>query len=250
LLWHIAQNYAYTRENQAIYQPFVEQQPDNALVFVPPLASGSFLLAPSSYLINAPTLDGPIIYAVNLDHKNFTLLDAYPERTPYRFDYCGPYTKTPNDNPETALVKLERRQVDTFAQRLQITNPTDNPYVFIEVLNNGQAETYLLDDSSTPGKQYTVEWRINPKIIEFKGDYRQHLASITNLSPADKLVISVAFTDNPERQTQQIFERRYDFRLTDDNQLDLLLPAEAWYNSYWPVTDWLMGDIDEVMIDK
>jgi 4-amino-4-deoxy-L-arabinose transferase-like glycosyltransferase len=249
LLWHIAQNYAYTREYRAIYRPFIEQQLDQALVFLPPLEA-PMLIAPFTYLQNSPTLDGPVLYAVNRDNQNFTLLDAYPERTPYRFEYYGPYTKTPNDNPETALVKLKRRQVDSFAQRLKITNPTDNPYIFIEVLNNGQAETYLLDDSSTPGKQYAVEWNISSKNIEFKGDYHQHLASITNLSPADKLVISVAFTDNPERQTQQVYERRYNFRLTDDNQLDILLPAEEWYNSFWPVTDWLMGDIDEVITDK
>ncbi|MBN1994486.1 MAG: glycosyltransferase family 39 protein [Anaerolineae bacterium] len=249
LAWHIAQNYAYTRESQAIYRPFMEQRLDNTLVFVPPLASGAFLLAPLSYLINAPTLDGPILYAVNRNNENFVLLDAYPERTPYRFDYYGPYTKTPYDHPETVLVKLERRQVGSLAQRLQIINPTDNSYVFIEVLNNGQAETYLLDDSSTPGKRYVVEWRISPQNIEFQGSYHQHLSSIINLSPADKLVISVALSDRPERQTQQVFERRYNFRLTDDNRLDILVPPEEWYNSFWPVTEWLMGDIDHVITE-
>jgi hypothetical protein len=250
LLWHIAQNYAYTRENQAIYRPFVEQQLDNALVFVPPLASGSFLLAPFSYLINTPTLDGPIVYALNLDYKNFVLLDAYPERTPYRFDYYGPYTKTPHDNPETALVKLKRRQVGSFTQHLQITNPAHSPYVFVEILNKGQAETYLLDDSSVQGKQYEIEWTIGPDKIEFQGDHRQHLASIITLSPTDKLVISVAFADDIERQTQQVYERRYTFRFMDDSRLDILLPAETWYNAFWPVTGWLMGNIDEVMTDK
>jgi hypothetical protein len=215
-------------------------------VFVPPLA-GPFLLTPFPYLSNTPAFDGPILYALNRDQENFTLLDAYPERTAYRFDYYGPYTELPDDNPKTELIKLERHQVDRFSQRLRLVNPTPSPYVFVEVHSGGQTESYLLDDASRQGSVYQITWIITPAAITLKGTPKQHLSSITVLSPDHKLMIDVAFCDSPERAAQRIFEWRYTFQLTKDNQLDILLPPEEWHNPLWPVSEWQQKDIDEVM---
>jgi hypothetical protein len=249
LFWHLAQAYAYTRENQLIYRPFVEQKLDQALVFLPPLQL-PYLFSTFSYLSNTPDLDGPILYALDRDQENFELLDAYPERTSYRFDYNGPYTYQPDDHPQTALVKLERLQVNHFIQHLRIVNPTDSPYVYAEVCNNKQCETYLLDAASQQGREYDIEWLISPAQVELKGAYQQHLSEITGFSPNYKLIIATAFSDTPERNIQQIFERRFTFRLTDEGQLDLLLPPEEWQNSFWPVAEWQRKDIDEVVAAK
>jgi 4-amino-4-deoxy-L-arabinose transferase-like glycosyltransferase len=250
LFWHLAQGYAYTRENRIIYRPFVEQKLDHALVFIPPFQE-PLLLAAFSYLGNTPTLDGPILYALNREQQNFALMDTYPERTAYRFDYDGSYTlQKPDDNPQTALVKLERLQVDRFTQRLHIVNPSDTPYVYVEVCNNKQCETYLLDAASKQGREYDIEWLISPAQVELKGAYQQHLSAITGFSPNHKLIIATAFSDTPERDTQQMFEYRFTFRLTDKGRLDLLLPPEEWHNPFWPVAEWQRKDIDEVMAAK
>jgi hypothetical protein len=242
----IVQNYAYTREHQAIYRPFLEQQLDNALVFLPPL-KGPVLLHPFAYLGNTPTLDGPVIYAVNRDEKNLTLLDAYPNRMPYRFDYYGDYTEDTDDEFETSLVGLERLRTGRFAQHLRLVNPGDRPYVFAEVWNNRQGERYLLDDASAPGRGYDVEWVITPDGVEFSGPYQEHRSSLTTLSPNHELVVSVSFSDDPEQTTKQVFERRFVFAITADHQLDMLLPPEEWRNSYWPLAKWEKGDVGQVM---
>jgi len=247
--YHLAQNYAYTQENRAIYRPFTEQKLDNALVFVPPLY-GPFLLHPFAYLGNTPTLDGPILYAVNRGRHNFALVAAYPERTAYYFEYDGSYTEAPNDQFRTVLVKLERFQGERFSQPLRLVNPTDSPYVYAEIKNGRQAETYLLDASSRRGQIYDIEWNITPHKIEFRGPYQQHLSAITILSPNHQLVLAAAFSDTSERSTQQIFERRYIFQLTKDNRLDILLPPEEWHNSFWPLSVWRMEDITEVMLNR
>jgi hypothetical protein len=249
LFWHLTQGYARTRENQIIYRPFVEQKLDQALVFVPPLVE-PFLFSAFPYLINTPTLDRPVLYALNRDYQNFALLDAYPERTAYRFDYDGPYTYKPNDHPQTALVKLERLQVDTFTQRLHIVNPTNSPYVYVEVCNNEQCETYLLDAASQQGREYDIEWLISSAGVELRGAYQRHLSSITTLLPNHKLIIAAAFSDTPERSVQQIFEQRFTFRLTKENQMEIFLPPEEWRNPFWPMAEWQRKDIDEVMAAK
>ena len=248
LIWHAAQNYAHTRKKQAIYHPFIEQPLDNALVFVPPI--GPYLLDPFIYLGNTPTLDGPVLYALNRDYKNFPLLDAYPERTAYRFEYPEAASATSNEKPETALVKLKRLQVDYFRQRLQIINPSHSPYVYVDIWSDKQVESYLLDKSSHQGSAYQVEWTISPNKVAFEGEYQEHISSITALTPEHKLVIRVAFCDDLERSTQLIFERRFTFRVTEKNQLDILTPAEEWYNPLWPVAEWQRKDIDPVMAER
>jgi 4-amino-4-deoxy-L-arabinose transferase-like glycosyltransferase len=249
LFWHLAQAYAYTRENQLIYRPFIEQKLDQALVFLPSLRL-PFLFSTFSYLSNTPNLDGSILYALDRDQKKFVLLDAYPERTIYRFDYHGPYTYQSDDHPQTALVKLERLQVDRFRQHLRIVNPADSPYVYVEVCHNKQCETYLLDAASQQGREYNIEWLISPAQVELKGAYQQHLSAITGFSPDHKLIIATAFSDTPERDIQQMFEYRFDFRVTDEGRLDLLLPPEEWQNPFWPVAEWQRKDIDGVMAAK
>lgn len=254
LLWHLEQNYAYTQENRAIYRPFLEQPLKQALVFVPPL-SGPFLLAPFAWLGNSPGLNDPVLYAVNLGRQNFSLLEAYPERTPYRFDYYGPFTKSPHDNPTTRLVKLERLQFDRFSQRLQITNPTNQPYVYTQLLNGRQTQTYLLDEASSQGRRYKVEWLITPAGAELRGDYRPQPLTVgpsglTGLTDTAPLIISVAFSHGPERQTQQIYEWRFDFRLTADGRLELITPPESWHNPLWPSAGWQMGPITAIIASQ
>ncbi len=63
-------------------------------------------------------------------------------------------------------------------------------------------------------------------------------------------MIDVVFSDGPERVAQQIFEWRFTFRLTEENQLDILMPPEEWYNPFWPVAGWHKKDIDQVMVGR
>jgi hypothetical protein len=136
-------------------------------------------------------------------------------------------------------------------QQLRLVNPTDQPYVYAYIWNNYQVETYLLDDSSRRNKAYEIEWIISPNKIEFEGAHKQHDSSITTLSSDQHLAIAVAFSHSPERKTQNIFERRFHFTLTDDGQMGVLLPPKEWHNPSWPDNSaWQIIDIDQVMTDR
>ncbi|MBN1994491.1 MAG: hypothetical protein JW953_17465 [Anaerolineae bacterium] len=136
-------------------------------------------------------------------------------------------------------------------QPLHLVNPTEHPYVYVYIWNNGQAETYLLDDASWQGRTYNVEWTITPRNILFQGAFQAKLSSITALSPDQFLAIAVAFSDSPDRVTLHIFERRYWFKFTKDNQIEFFYPPEEWHNPQWPdESGWRRVSIDHVMTDR
>jgi hypothetical protein len=147
--------------------------------------------------------------------------------------------------------QLEFVKGDTFKQRLRIVNPSNRPYVYAYIWNNDQTQTYLLDDASRQGRQYDLEWFISPQQTQYKGPYQQHLSSIVTLHPDRPLAVAVAFSDAPDRATQAIYERRFQFNLTPDNQIEVILPAEEWHIPNWSdQMGWQLVDIDQVMTDR
>jgi hypothetical protein len=246
---HVSDNYKYTQEDRAIYRPFSERTISNALVFVPPIY-GDFLLHPFAILGNNPTLDGSVIYAIDRGAEDFDLMDHYSDRRPYKFVYQGEYTEEPDDSFDTELVRLQAISSHELVQEITITNPTDKPYVYTYIWNNGKTETYLLDDSSGKGSDYHVRWKVTPHEITLEGPYiGKSRSEIDSISDSQPLVFSVAFTDTPERTSQVIYERRFSFRLVQDNLMEVIFPAEEWQNPDWPTGNWLRADIGAVMRD-
>jgi hypothetical protein len=245
-LTYIERNYAYTEEHETIYQPFTDHRLVNALVFVPPFL-GDYLVHPFTQLTNKPSLDGPILYALNKGNQNFDLLEKYPSRTPYQFVYEGLYSESPYDDIQTELLRIHLNKVSDFVQPLHITNPTDKPYVFTYVWNDGETATYLLDDSSQKGSVYDVTWHINREGATMEGSFNRQVSAISSLSDNKELTIAVAFANEEARETQDIFEWRFWLQVTEDDLLKIALPPEAWHNPGWPFLAWRMENIDYVM---
>jgi tetratricopeptide (TPR) repeat protein len=133
---------------------------------------------------------------------------------------------------------------------LQIVNPTDSPYVYTYVWSGDQMQRYLLDDSSKQGKKYEIEWLIQPQKIWLQGEYQGQESIIAALSDQQPLVVAVSFQDGLDSHTVNIYERRYRFRLLDDNQLEIVLPPETWHNPRFPKETWRMIAIDEIMRER
>jgi hypothetical protein len=243
---HIELNYAYTQENRTIYQPFIQTRLVNSLVFVPTIG-GEHLLHPFALLANNPSLDGPILYALNKGNENFVLLEEHRTRTPYRFVYQGLYTEGPYDDIKTDLVKMHMVRVANYSLPIHIVNPTDKPFVFTYVWNGEQTTTYILDDSSEKGSTYEIVWDINPDGAALGGPIKSQLTDKTPLSADNSLNIAVAFADTEIRTVQDIFEWRFWFQITEDHLLDIALPPEGWHNPGWPELPWRMEQIDYVM---
>jgi hypothetical protein len=85
-------NAAYTDKYETAYEPFERQALEDALVFVP-TPYGDWQNHPFQYLRNDPGFDGPVVYALDRSPaEDFAVLDAYPDRTIYRYTYRGEWT--------------------------------------------------------------------------------------------------------------------------------------------------------------
>jgi hypothetical protein len=82
-----------TQRYEQAYEPFENQEFDNALVFLP-TPYGDWLNHPFQPLRNDPGYDGDAVYA--LQEEQLAVAGAFPNRTLYRYSYRGewaPYTR-------------------------------------------------------------------------------------------------------------------------------------------------------------
>ncbi|MCU0520528.1 MAG: hypothetical protein MUF84_07550 [Anaerolineae bacterium] len=137
----------------------------------------------------------------------------------------------------------------TLTQNLVITNPTQRPYVYAYVWNNGAGETYLLDTASSQGQVYSVRWEVSAMGAAFDGPHVTQIAKIGELSDTEPLATGVLFSDDSTLSTYEAYERRFWFTLNqpDGNAITVVFPALEWYNSEAPDGFWREVDIDAVL---
>lgn len=137
---------------------------------------------------------------------------------------------------------------DAFVRAFEVVNPTDAPYVYAYVWNNGAGETYLLDDTSVAGRVYPIEWSVSPDGVTFRGEAVRQVASIGALSDAELLNIGVFFAQDPSLESYAMYEYRYWFRLGDaPPTVTVVLPGLGWYNGAAPGGFWEERAISHVM---
>ena len=246
MLTYIDRNFAYTQEQRTIYQPFMQHRLANALVFVPPIL-GEYLLPPFALLANNPSLDGPILYALNKGNTNLALIDKYGGRTPYKFIFNGLYTESAHDDIQTELARIHYERVASFSIPMHIVNTTDKPMVFVYVWNDWETATYMLDDESQRDSLYDVLLTVTTEGATLEGQYKKQLSLIDSLSDEHPLTIAVAFSDTEDRLVQEVFEWRFWFRIIDNYWLEIVLPPESWHNPSWPSSPWRMAEIGHAM---
>ena len=138
---------------------------------------------------------------------------------------------------------------DAFVQELQLVNPTDSPYAYAYVWNNGGAEAFLLDDASHQGSTYALKWIITTAGVQFEGSHKGQVSSINALSDDQTLNVGVYFSDSADLTSYDIFERRFWFRLASDDQLAIVLPGTEWHNPQAPQGTWVKESIRKVLTD-
>jgi len=84
----LSRNADVTDQYEQAYQPFEEQDLDNAVVFLPD-PYGDWLNHPFQSLRNDPGFDGGTVYALQQEGRDFAVVDAFPNRSYYRYVYRG-----------------------------------------------------------------------------------------------------------------------------------------------------------------
>jgi len=139
------------------------------------------------------------------------------------------------------------RRGTTLRLELVARNPSDQPYVYAYVWNNGSAEVVLLDDASARGRAYAIGWEIGAADVRFVGPMLAQSAESGPLSDRETLNVGVYFNPQPGSPSGAMDERRYVFRLRRSGQIEMILPGSEWHNPNTAQGIWLPQDIDAVL---
>ena len=134
-----------------------------------------------------------------------------------------------------------------FVQPFLVTNPTDRPYVYTYVWNNGSGEVLLLDDASYQGKTYAIEWHVLPTGVHFNTSFLQSISSIGPLSDEETLNIGILFSPTPDLIAQDKYEYRFWFRLNDETAFTVILPGKGFHNAGAPQDFWVPAKLEAAM---
>lgn len=236
-------NYNYTEKNEKIYNSIfdtIKNDDKDSLVFLPTIY-GPYIQHPFGYLINDPSFNGSIVYSKDLGNRNIQLMKRYEGRNFYIYQYNGKYTESYNDNISGTLTKLNLVKDKEIKIDITITNPTDKEFVIAYIWNNGNTDSYILDNNSRKNKSYNVKMILSHKGIINNTDYKFKLSEDTSL------IIGSALSDSPYlTDAKKVYEYRHSFNIDKEN-IFLSLPADGWKNENYPYSDWTKSDIKGVI---
>ena len=166
----VERNAAIDAKHEAAYAPFDETEFTDALVFVP-TPYGEWLAHPFQRLRNDPGLDGDAVYALDRDpEEDFAVLDAYPNRTFYRYGYRGAWTADPADRVAPKLEPLAVRSGPRVDAETTVGIPerVEGARVRAETRRGeGRAEYTVTDPEA--GDPLAVEWSVGSDGVRLAG---------------------------------------------------------------------------------
>ena len=156
----LGENVEPTQKFAVAYEPIQEADFDEALVFVPD-PYGPWQNHPFQSLRNDPGFDGEVVYALDRDPAgDFAVVDAYPNRTRYRYDYRGEWTPNPDDYVLPKLEPLAVRSGETLAGESAVGVPNRISRATVRLETDADATSYDLD---SPTRNVTVDWTLTPE---------------------------------------------------------------------------------------
>jgi hypothetical protein len=150
-------NQAYADKYEKAYEPIEETAFENALVFIP-TPYGDWQNHPFQYLRNDGGLDGSVVYALDrAPEDDFAVLDAYPNRTYYRYTYRGEWTANAYRHVVPKLEPLEVRRAEALDARTVVGVPDRVTRASVRVEANSEYASYSVAD---PGESVAVNWSL------------------------------------------------------------------------------------------
>ena len=152
-------NAAHADKYEAAYEPVEAADLEDALVFLP-TPYGDWQNHPFQYLRNDGGLDGSVVYALDRDpDDDFAVLDAYPDRTRYRYAYQGEWTPNPDRHVTPKLEALEVRRGTALDGETVVGVPPRVTRATVRLESEtGASSSYAVSD---PGESIAVPWSID-----------------------------------------------------------------------------------------
>jgi hypothetical protein len=120
LVTPLQDNYETTQQYEQAYEPFEDREFDDAVVFLP-TTYGEWLNHPFQALRNDPDVDGDAVYA--LQHREFAVVSAYPDRTLYRYTFRGDWVPFTGEAVTPRLRQIEHVRGERVALDLSFGVP-------------------------------------------------------------------------------------------------------------------------------
>ena len=153
----LERNTAYTDKYETVYEPIESADFENALVFIPD-PYGPWQNHPFQSLRNDPGFDGEVVYARDRDPAgNFEVVEAYPNRSVYRFAYRGVWTPEPDQDVSPKLESLSTPTGEslTVGTRVGVADRVSRATVAIRA--DGETVTRGI---TSPGETITANWTL------------------------------------------------------------------------------------------
>ncbi|MDZ5810180.1 glycosyltransferase family 39 protein [Halorubrum sp. AD140] len=225
----IERNAEVDEKHEAAYAPFDETTFEDGLVFLP-TPYGEWQNHPFQYLRNGPGLDGDVVYALERDpEEDFAVLDAYPDRTLYRYGYHGVWGADPEANVVPKLETLDRRSGPTLAAETTVGVPDRVARAQVRVdprrgaAGGPDSASYTV---SEPGDSLAIEWAVTPEGARLPGAAAgDGPAEPVPFDPdGDVLAVTVTLVD-PAGSTYT-YRQEVTVRVTDDGDVEAVWPPE------------------------
>ncbi|WP_255681845.1 glycosyltransferase family 39 protein [Natrinema sp. SYSU A 869] len=153
----VERNAVHTERFESAYEPVEEHDLENALVFMP-TPYGQWQNHPFQALRNDGGLDGEVVYALEgAPARDFAVLDAYPNRSYYRYSYRGEWTATPDDEIVAQLEPLSVRSGERLEGTTTVGIASRVDRVRVRLENNGEVAGYTV---ANPDSELSVGWAL------------------------------------------------------------------------------------------
>ncbi|WP_225334202.1 DUF7846 domain-containing protein [Halomicrobium urmianum] len=149
----LADNYAVTERYETAYEPVEDRSFEHALVFLP-TPYGDWLNHPFQALRNDPGYDGDAVYA--LRDRQFAVVDAFPDRTLYRYTYRGPWAPTAGATVEPHLQEIRHVRGESVYQDVAAGVPDGAELIAVEIAASGQRDSTTVTAPSSFSGTLTV----------------------------------------------------------------------------------------------
>jgi hypothetical protein len=116
----ISDNAEMTKQLDAAYEPFEETELEDSVVFVP-TPHGNWLSHPMQWLQNDPDYEEGPVYALHM--RQFAVVDAFPDRSYYRYTYRGAWAPTAGEPVEPHLQRVTVTEGESVAHRFRLGVP-------------------------------------------------------------------------------------------------------------------------------
>ncbi|MFC6991522.1 ArnT family glycosyltransferase [Haladaptatus sp. GCM10025707] len=190
----VAENRQYTERFEAAYEPFENQEFDNALVFMA-TPYGDWLNLPFQAVRNDAHLGGEAVYAIDrAPGDDFAVIQRYPDRNLYRYTFRGEWTPTPAPvKPAIQPLDVRNGSSHTVHTDVGVVSGAQSATVRIETSDGAMQYAYTGDLNES----VALNWTITPQNASVVGENLRKLGSSSNetvaLNGSDEAVMSVTF---------------------------------------------------------